>query len=192
MIDPLILRIISLGFASLFLLAAAHKFGDRARFRASLLAYEVVPLALTGLVVTLIPLLELVVGIGWLGYGLLGIEFKPIPLIGAALLASYTLAIGVNLLRGRNYIDCGCSFSRGDTTESIRGAQQISWGLMLRNTLLILLALVSALPAGTRPLQLIDGLSLVLAVISLILVYGAFNQLLVNRNAIDSWRRKHA
>lgn len=192
MIDPLLLRIISLGFASLFLLAAAHKLGDRAHFRASFLAYEVVPPALSGLLVRLIPLLELAVGIGYFGYGLFGIGFMPIPLIGAALLTSYTTAIGINLLRGRNYIDCGCSFSRGDTAASVRGAQQISWGLMLRNALLIILALVGALPAGTRPLHLVDGLSLMMAMISLVLIYGAFNQLLVNRNAIDSWRHKHA
>ena len=192
MIDPLILRIISLGFALLFLLAAAHKLGDRGHFRASFEAYEIVPAGIAPLPVALIPLLELLVGLGWLAYGLFGIAAKSVPLSSAALLASYTVAIGVNLLRGRDYIDCGCSFSSSGSASTLNSAQQISAGLVLRNMSLVGLALVATLPSSTRELGSIDITFVALAFASSVLLYGAFNQLLINRNAIDSWRHKNA
>lgn len=192
MMDPLILRIISLGFALLFLIAAAHKLGDRAHFRASLSAYEIIPAGLLGLAVSVIPVLELAVGIGWLFHGLLGFKLAIVSLVSIVLLASYTAAIGINLLRGRNHIDCGCSFTRGDFSNSANGSQQISKGLFLRNFLLVVMAMVSTLPSSERALRLIDYSAALFALIALTLLYGAFNQLLINGNAINSWRQKHA
>jgi len=191
-IDPLLIRIIALGFALLFLLAAAHKLGDRSRFRASLAAYQILPPSLIGVVTHSIPVIELFVGLGWLAIGLLAAELPLVALVSAALLASYTLAMAINLARGRSYIDCGCSFSRVNSTASANASQRISVGLLFRNTILVALALFSTLPASARELQLIDLFALCLATMSLVFIYGAFNQLLINRNAIDSWRRKHA
>ncbi len=54
---------------------------------------------------------------------------------GATLLLVYAAAIAVNLLRGRDGIDCGCSF--GSTTESL------SWALVARNLVLVLVALAA-------------------------------------------------
>jgi hypothetical protein len=191
-IDPLLLQIISLGFALLFFIAAAHKLGSRDHFRASFEAYEIVPASLSGLVTKIIPPLELLLGIGWLFFGLFAIEFKLVTLISIGLLASYTLAIAVNLKRGRNYIDCGCSFSSSNASNADTGSQQISLGLLYRNGLLIVMAIVCTIPASDRSLQLIDIFGLVFSVATLILLYGAFNQLLQNRNAINSWRKNSA
>ena len=192
MMDPLILRIVSLGFALLFLFAAAHKLGDRAQFRASLEAYEILPAGLTGVSVRIIPALELLVGLGWLAQGLFGLKVDPVSWISIALLSSYTAAIGINLLRGRNHIDCGCSFSSSEFSNSANGSQQISKGLLLRNLLLVVMAMASTLPSSGRALQLIDVPVAVFAITSLTLIYGSFNQLLINNNAINSWRQKHA
>ena len=192
MIDPLLLQIISLGFALLFLIAAAHKFGSRDHFRASFEAYEIVPASLSGVVTKIIPPLELLLGIGWLFFGLFAIEFKLVTLISIGLLASYTLAIAVNLKRGRNYIDCGCSLASSNASNADSGSQQISLGLLYRNALLIVMAIICTIPASDRSLQLIDTFGLVFSVVTLILLYGAFNQLLMNRNAINSWRKNSA
>ena len=192
MIDPLLLRIISLGFALLFLIAAAHKFSNLDHFRRSFEAYEIVPAGLSGLVAKIIPPLELFLGVGWLALGLLAIKFELVTLISIGLLASYALAIGVNLKRGRNYIDCGCSFTSGKAENANSGAQQISSGLLYRNVLLIVMAIVCTIPASDRSLQLIDIFSLAFSVFALVLLYGAFNQLLTNRNAINSWRQNNA
>lgn len=192
MIDPLLFRIIALSFALLFLLAAAHKLGDRNRFRANLDAYQILPAALGGFAAAAIPLMELLVGLGWLTLALSGAELLVIPLLSAALLAAYTLAMAINLMRGRSYIDCGCSFARENSATSANASQKISSGLIARNSILVALALSSMLPVSARALQSIDLFALCLATISLIFIYGAFNQLLMNRNAIDSWRRNHA
>jgi hypothetical protein len=188
-IDPLLLRIISLGFALLFLIAAAHKFSNREIFLANFEAYEIVPKSLSSLIASIIPPLELLLGLGWLAVGLFAIRLEAVTLISIGLLASYVVAIGVNLKRGRSYIDCGCSFSNSNTSRSENVSQQISSGLLYRNVLLIVMALVCTIPASARSLQLIDIFGLVFSVISLILLYGTFNQLLNNRNTINSWRR---
>lgn len=189
MIDPLLLRIISLCFALLFLIAAAHKFSNREHFRASFEAYEIIPASLSALVTKIIPPLELLLAFGWLAFGLFAIEFKVVTLVSIALLVSYALAIGVNLKRGRNYIDCGCSFSNSNASKTDSGSQQISSGLFYRNVLLIVMAIICTIPASDRSLQLIDVLGMLFSVIALILLYGTFNQILTTGNTISSWRR---
>ena len=189
MIDPLLLRITSLGFALLFLIAAAHKFSNREHFQASFEAYEIIPASLSALVTKIIPPLELLLAFGWLAFGLFAIEFKLVTLVSIGLLASYALAIGVNLKRGRNYIDCGCSFSNSNAANPDSGSQQISLGLFCRNVLLIVMAIVCTIPASDRSLQLVDVFALLFSVVALILLYGTFNQILTTRNTINSWRR---
>ena len=192
MMDPLLLQIISLGLALLFLIAAAHKFSNRVLFRASFEAYEIVPTSLSGLVARIIPSLELLLGVGWLAIGIFAIRLEPVTLISIGLLASYVVAIGVNLRRGRNYIDCGCSFSNGNASNPGNASQQISMGLLYRNAFLIAMAAACLIPASDRGLQLIDIFGLVFSMAALILLYGTFNQLLTNRNAINSWRENSA
>ena len=190
--DPLLLQIISLGLALLFLIAAAHKFSNQVLFRASFEAYEIVPESLSGLVARLIPSLELLLGVGWLAIGIFAIKLEPVTLISIGLLASYVVAIGVNLRRGRNYIDCGCSFSNSNASNPGNGSQQISTGLLCRNVFLIAMAAACLIPASDRSLQLIDIFGLIFSMTALILLYGTFNQLLTNRNAINSWRENSA
>ncbi len=192
MIDPLFLRIISLGFAALFLFAAAHKLGNRAHFRASFAAYEILPAGLSKSAVSIIPFLELVLALGWMAHALFGFKVELVSLLSIALLTSYTAAIAVNLLRGRNYIDCGCSFSRSEFANPANGSQQISPGLLLRNLLLVVIAIVSTFPSSDRLLHPIDFFALAFSLLVFTLIYGAYNQLLVNSNAINSWRQKHA
>jgi len=84
-VDPLLLRITSLGFALLFLIAAAHKLSNREHFRTSFDAYEIIPVRLSALVTKIIPPLELLLGIGWLAFGLFAIEFKLVALISASI-----------------------------------------------------------------------------------------------------------
>ena len=55
MLDPLILRIISVGFALLFIFAAAHKFNNKLQFLGILEAYQILPGTMPGLAVNVIP-----------------------------------------------------------------------------------------------------------------------------------------
>ncbi|MBV57747.1 MAG: hypothetical protein CMQ12_14370 [Gammaproteobacteria bacterium] len=191
MLDPLILRIISVGFALLFIFAAAHKFNNKLQFRGVLEAYKICPPGMLGLVVNVIPLFELMLGLAWAFIALLLIPISFVPLLSAMLLFTYAMAIAINLLRGRSYIDCGCGFysmsESAQSGSSSGGIQQLSLALVLRNFVLTIVALLATVPLSSRDLIFMDFLNLLAASLALVLVYCAFNQLLANRNVIGAW-----
>ena len=191
MLDPLILRIIAVGLALLFIFAAAHKFNNKRQFLGILEAYQIMPSAMLSLAVNVIPVLELMLGLAWALTALLFIQITLLPLISAMLLITYAMAIAINLFRGRSYIDCGCGFSSmaGPTRSESEsgGIQQLSRALVVRNCVLTVVALMAVIPPSSRDLGFMDFLSLVTASFAFVLLYGAFNQLLVNRNIIGAW-----
>ncbi|HIA59266.1 MAG TPA: hypothetical protein EYO00_05220 [Gammaproteobacteria bacterium] len=191
MLDPLILRIISVGFALLFIFAAAHKFNNKLQFLGILEAYQILPGTMPGLAVNVIPALELMLGLAWALTALLLVQITLLPLMSAMLLFTYAMAIAINLFRGRSYIDCGCGFSSlagsARSESNSGGIQQLSKALVLRNCVLGVVALIAAASPSSRDLGFMDFLSLVTASFTLVLLYGAFNQLLVNRNIIGAW-----
>ena len=191
MLDPLILRIISVGFALLFIFAAAHKFNNKLQFLGILEAYQILPGTMPGLAVNVIPALELMLGLAWALTALLLVQITLLPPMSAMLLFTYAMAIAINLFRGRSYIDCGCGFSSlagsARSESNSGGIQQLSKALVLRNCVLGVVALIAAASPSSRDLGFMDFLSLVTASFTLVLLYGAFNQLLVNRNIIGAW-----
>ena len=69
--------------------------------------------------------------------------------------------------------------------------QQLSWGLVMRNSLLIMAALTATLPASGRTIGFVDYVTLVAGLLAIVLLYGAANQLLSNGAAIGTWRNRH-
>ena len=63
----------------------------------------------------------------------------------------------INLMRGRRFIDCGC----GGAT------QPLSIGLVVRNVVLAIAAMIALVPAPTRPLGWLDIVSMVAGVLVL-------------------------
>ena len=182
LLDPAIELLISLLFALLLLSASVHKFVDRQRFKGILAAYRLIPALALPLLVVAVPLLELVLGLAWLS----STQLNFVAPVTALLLAVYTLAIGINLLRGNVDIDCGCGFA--GHSDNSTGYQRLSSGLLLRNGLLMALALATLLPANDRVLGIWDYLFVAFACFGLLLLYAAGNQLLANKQRIDSWR----
>jgi hypothetical protein len=185
MLDPQIIRCVALALGLLFLLAGAHKFGDRARFGGILANYRMVPVLLVSPLTLLMPLLELALGLFWLVAVIRLQTGALLPVSSALLLTVYALAIAVNLVRRRNHIDCGCGFAKNDS------GQRLSPWLVFRNLLLAAMAMTPLLGAVDRRLGVADHLLLVLISVALILLYAAFNQLLSNQGAIASWRNTH-
>ncbi len=181
MIDPLIVRTISVAFAVLFLLSAWHEFTAPEQFRESVKNYRLLPAVLISPFCMLIPVIELILGVGWLN------AVRPVETAytSAALLALYAVSMGINLARGRIHIGCGC----GVSTASAE--QPLSVGLLLRNALFIAVALVTTLPPVERTLGALDYLTMVLALLATVLLYIAASQLLTNRSAMASWSRSH-
>ena len=181
MLDPLIVKTISIGLGLMFLLAGYHKFAEAAQFRVTLLEYQVLPESLVSPASRIVPIVEILLGgawlFGWYQGGMTAIT-------SVALLGLYASAISINLFRGRVHFDCGCGFGGQSDNE-----QYLSGGLVARNVVLIAAALVTTLPTPGRSLGLGDYATLVAALLAMALIFGATNQLLANRAAINTWRK---
>lgn len=181
MLDPLILKAISIGFGLMFLLAGYHKLSENSQFRITLLEYQVIPESLASPASRIIPVGEILLGGAWLlGWYLFGLT----AIASAGLLGIYALAIVVNIYRGRVHFDCGCGFGGKSANE-----QYLSGGLVARNLVLIGAAVATLLPTTNRELGSGDYLTLVAALLAMALLFGAANQLLANRAAINTWRK---
>jgi hypothetical protein len=182
MLDPLIVKAISIGLGLMFLFAAYHKLSNGPQFRITLLEYQLLPEALVAPASRVIPIFEILLGGSWL----LSYYQQGLTAIGsAALLGIYALAIGINIYRGRVHFDCGCGFAGKDDNE-----QYLSGGLVIRNLVLIGAAMLTLLPSGTRALGFGDFVTLIAALLAAALLFGAANQLLANRAAINTWRKR--
>ena len=136
MIDPLPQLAAALLLAVVFATAAAAKLIELPTFAAVVENYRILPRRLATPVAFILPVVELATALG-----LLNPTTRPVAAGGAAiLLGVFAIAIGINVRRGRLTIDCGCFRS------TLR--QQISWWMVLRNLMLMALALL-ALPEAT-------------------------------------------
>jgi len=176
MIDPALSAVLRGALALLFVAAALHKLRDLHAFRVALGDYELLPWPLTGLAAPGLVAAECSVTVA-----LLSPWVRPWGFVAAALLlALYTAAVAVNLLRGRRAIDCGC-FGPALRLE-------LGPGLVARNALLIAGALAGLLPPAPRALTALDGLPIVAAVGFLSAAYLAASQLLANASALRALR----
>jgi uncharacterized membrane protein YphA (DoxX/SURF4 family) len=116
-------------YLGLFLLVAAlGKVTHTRRFAAGVVDYRVLPEPVARFAGIMLPWIELAAGFGLL----LGVAVPVAGLAAALLLSAFTVAVAVNLRRGRS-IPCNC--------YSIAAAKTISWGTVARNAALVALAL---------------------------------------------------
>jgi hypothetical protein len=143
MTDPVYYWIMSLSLAALWSLAAIGKLRSPTEFAQVLNAYQILPRATTSALSRAIPGMELA-----LALLLISPWAQPAAaLASASLFALYGAAMGINLLRGRREIDCGCHLGRKKT---------IGWPLVARNAALASVSLILLLPQNTRPLASAD------------------------------------
>lgn len=164
-VDPVLAQVSRLGLALLLGVAALHKLRDLAAFRASVREYRIGPDPLAPLFAATVVAAELAVtGL------LLWPAVDPAGAIGAlALLALYSFAIGLNLVRGRRHVDCGC-------LGPARRQPLAPW-LLVRNAALALAPLGLLAPVASRPLLWVDLLSIAAAMLTLSLLWNAIHQL---------------
>ncbi|WP_420383781.1 MauE/DoxX family redox-associated membrane protein [Novosphingobium sp.] len=134
--------------------------------------YRLLPEGMVAPVATLLPLVELGLGLGLLASSLTGsgpLHWLALP--AAALFLVFATAMAINIRRGRSQIDCGCGRSQ------LR--QPLGWGLVIRNCgLALLVAMYGIVPptgfvAGNVALALVAGLCLFL----FFLLYNALTAL---------------
>lgn len=177
MIDPLTVLVLSTSLALLFFTAAMHKLSSSARFRAQLTAYELVPSTILPGLARAIPASEMAV----VFLILVPITRPWAGVLAGGLLASYTIAIAINLLRGRDDIDCGCGGQ----------PQMLSYWLLLRNAALIIGCLLLIMPGTGRALVLVDFILLSLMIAVLSCTYLLVEQLVRNQAFTKSGKASH-
>lgn len=161
-VDPSIVLAGRLLGALVFAAAVAGKIRHRHELPGVVANYRLLPESLAATAAWIVVGLECAVVLSlvsgaWLAAG---------ATLAIALLAGFALAMGINLVRGRHEIDCGC-FQSG-----LR--QRLSALLLVRNFLLaaLLTALLAAPAADASVLQWVDGLGAGLAGYVLYLVLG--------------------
>jgi hypothetical protein len=153
------------GALALILFAAAwHKLSEPEVFAGALQAYELLPAGAVMAVARVLPWIEVGVGVALL----IPATRDPALLGFTALILLYAGAMAVNLLRGRQQIDCGCG---GEV-------HPLSWMLVVRNGVLAAAALAVAGPAIERDFEWLDGVSLVVGVLAFYALYLLFDELL--------------
>ena len=154
--DPVLALMMRTALAVLFVSAAGHKLRARVAFQGVLHAYRLLPASFVPVAAPAIAVVEL-----GLAVALLLPVGRTLGALGAVtLLTVYSVAIAVNLARGRRAIDCGC----GAPGER----QPISEWLLVRNVGLAGVALLTLASVTPRPLVWVDWLTLTggLAVVS--------------------------
>ncbi len=158
-IDPVLQLAAALTLALVFGGGAASKLTAWAELEGVVGNFRVLPRTLVPVVSWTLPPVELLLAV------LVMIPAtRPLAAIGmGALLAVFAAAIALNIARGRTGIDCGCFRS------SLK--QNLSWWLVLRNVLLMVMAAACIVMPGARELGPADHFIVVMAALSLFSAY---------------------
>jgi hypothetical protein len=179
LLDPVVSRAVGAALSVILLTGGWHKLRDPALFRATLENYRLLPVGWLWQAALLLPLWEISAGAMLL--------FPPTRLAAAllttALLCVVTAAVIVNLARGRTGIDCGCGGFGGHV-----GDQTLSWGLAVRNAVLLVAALLAPGEGHVRVLVWIDYLSVAAGTLALLGLYVTANQLMANEPRLQALR----
>jgi hypothetical protein len=160
---------IAAGLLSLVLVRALlHKLSHHAELTGTIRNYRLVPHALVPLTAGLVVLCEACAALGLM----LPQTRVPAALLACTLLLIYAAAMGINLLRGRTSIDCGCGGA----------AHGISCLHVLRNLVLALCAVLAMASGGSGGATGFELLAVTGGcVLALWFMFLAFDQLLGNR-----------
>jgi uncharacterized membrane protein len=167
-LDPAASWTVAVALAIVFGGSAALKLADFEEFRAAVANYRIVPESLAMPVAALVPIAETT--------GAVGILIPRTREAGAAMLllilAVFTAATVVNLMRGRLHVDCGCF------GPALR--QPLSWWLPARNVILMALAASAAVSSMDRAMTPLDVATVVFGAVTIVTLYLAANFLLAN------------
>lgn len=165
--DPVTTRTFASALAVVLIVGGWQKLREPDVFAAAVQNYRLLPDAFVPPLARLLPLLEMLAG----GLLLFPASCESGGVLAAGLLVLVTGAVVLNLLRGRREIDCGCGGISG---------QPLSWALVARNGVLLLLTLPASLQGEGRSLFLEDYFTLGGGVLALVGLYLCTNQLLSN------------
>lgn len=126
--QDIIIQIISNLFGYVFLISSISKLADIESHYAVIYSYEILPKNWTRSFTWIDSTSELLIGISLI----IGFFVKITSFLFILLLGAYTLAITINLLKGRTEINCGCG--------GLVGNHKLSGKLLIRNIIFITIA----------------------------------------------------
>ncbi len=178
--DPALTWTVAVTLAALFAASAAMKLAAPGQFASAMENYRILPSMLVAPAAWIIPALEAIGAVGILCPA----TRAAAALLIAALLTLFTAAIAVNLARGRREIDCGCFGA------ALR--QTLSGWLIARNAIVLVAAAAAAAPVRSRPLSIVDFMTIGFGAATLAVLYASMNYLLANAPRIRELERLHA
>lgn len=162
-IDPVMRYSIQICLALVFATGLMHKLRQPRLFIAQLEAYKLLPSPFVAAFGGVLMLCE------GLAVAILLTNANSFLALPIALLALYTSAISINLLRGHRDIDCGC----GGNNDS----QSLNAWLVVRNLILLAAASTLLLPVAERDLFWTDYISIIASGLCFMILYATANQL---------------
>ncbi|MFJ8516171.1 MauE/DoxX family redox-associated membrane protein [Lysinibacillus xylanilyticus] len=120
-------------FALIFLTSSISKIKNYEDHVFSIIEYKIIPTKYVRKYAVIDITLEILLGLAFL----IGMYIKYAFVGSTLILAIYTIVISINVIKGRTDIDCGCG--------GIVGAHKLSWMLVYRNLILIIVLVVSLL-----------------------------------------------
>jgi hypothetical protein len=156
-----------LALAAIFAGSALEALRDRGLHAAIVEQYRILPAWLVAPAALILPALSVIAAFLLLAAPLASWG----ALLSLALLGVFTIAILVNLARGRRDIDCGCGGGEG---------QRLSGGLVVRNAVLMSLSLVALWAPSRGVVEIASVTGMVGGGAALVALYFAANQLLMN------------
>jgi hypothetical protein len=149
----------------LFVISVLHKLSDVTRFSGYVMNYDLLPEAWIKPVTYLLISIEIMISLG-----LMIPAFNTVAMsIAILLLLSYAIAMLINIRRGNTQIECGCGGP----------VMYLSYDLVLRNSLLILIA-IPALFAPVTDINMLDTFIAVSCGALLFLMFTIAEKLLAN------------
>jgi hypothetical protein len=172
-LDPIYSQAVAIFFAFVFAFAGHHKVMDYSRHVGIVADYQLVPASFVPVAAPLVIILEFASA----ALVLLAVTRAAGLVLSVGLLVIYLFSIGLNLLRGRRSIDCGCGWGS-------QGHQLSAW-LIFRNLLMIGAALAALLPLIDRSLQLADWILVIFTASALIAIYFIGDLLIANGSRLS-------
>ncbi len=162
-IDPAISGLCALSLTLIFGASGLIKLRDIETFEGSVANYQLAPIWLEKPLAYLLPIAECGSAAGLLLTSTRALAASML----LVLLTMFSVAIAINLARGRTNIDCGCF------GPALR--QELSGWLLIRNIFLMVLAMIVIFPTTSRPIESLDIVTMLLGALTLVTLYGSAN-----------------
>jgi len=175
-IDPAVSLTAAFTVAGILIATATPKLRALPYFEEIVVEYRILPEGLSRLLARGLPWIELVLAVALLSTVTRSLAAGAV----ALLVTAFALAIGINLLRGRSRIDCGCGVTEGTSV--------LIWPMLGRNVFLLILLAVAACDSSGRSLVLADALCVVVGGGALIGLYMTADYLLANIPRLNEHR----